>query len=251
MAPPPPTDHPPPNPLPAPPPPPRSHCRRMGAQGRAAGAAALNMTMRRSFQKLRQPLTGSTCGFRFRLRRRSRTIPTNQRRENPVTSPVLMATADAADSERRARGGGGKGAWPSGKGRGQMWEAGDWERGLGSIRGCSAGRLTAVGRLGGWSEGSVSARVSTEALLCCGGHKLRVAGGGGLPLVLTATVRWGCGGVTRCVPALGSRRSAEPVCVGEGKKRGWLKQSPCCSSLESLFLYSWVCLMIGISPPCC
>lgn len=158
MAPPPPTDHPPPNPLPAPPPPPRSHCRRMGAQGRAAGAAALNMTMRRSFQKLRQPLTGSTCGFRFRLRRRSRTIPTNRRRQNPVTSPVLMATADAADSERRARGGGGKGAWPRGKGRGQMWEAGDWERGLGSIRGCSAGRLTAVGRLGGRSGESVCFR---------------------------------------------------------------------------------------------
>lgn len=57
--------------------------------------------------------------------------------------------------------------------------------------------------------------------------------GGGLSLVPITAVRWGFKGITRCVPVLGSRRGlylAEPVCVGEGKKRGWLKQSPCCSS---------------------
>lgn len=85
--------------------------------------------MGRSFQKLRQPLTGSTCGFRFRLRRRSRTIPANQRRRGPVTQTVPVATADAADAGRGVGGAGdgpagGEGAGPGGKGRGQAGKRG-------------------------------------------------------------------------------------------------------------------------------
>ncbi|XP_029767841.1 beta-1,3-glucosyltransferase [Terrapene carolina triunguis] len=68
------------------------------AAGGGAGAAALNMTARRSFQKLRQPLAGSTCGFRFRSLRLSRTMLTNGGRRNAVMFFVLMTTRDAADS---------------------------------------------------------------------------------------------------------------------------------------------------------
>ncbi|KAH1186650.1 hypothetical protein KIL84_019399, partial [Mauremys mutica] len=58
------------------------------------------MTARRSFQKLRQPLAGSTCGFRFRLLRLSRTMLTNGGRRNAVTCLVLMTTRDAAAAVR-------------------------------------------------------------------------------------------------------------------------------------------------------
>lgn len=61
---------------------------------------------------------------------------------------------------------------------------------------------------------------------------------GGLPLVLITAVRWGCEGITRCVPLLGSRRGlylAEPVYAGEGKKRDWPKQKLVVAHWEAYF----------------
>lgn len=56
----------------------------------------LNMTIGRSFQKLRQLLAGSTCDFRFRLLVRSRTLRASGKSWEAVTHDVAKVTADAA-----------------------------------------------------------------------------------------------------------------------------------------------------------